>query len=133
MNKYEAAYNLLMILSIADGDFKRPEGEVIIDYLRHVHEPYEGTENENKALNELEDDKLIRHFEDASYHFYKKHTEVEREQIFESAAREFYAQSVEHDRDLFIEYIKKVITADQKITKKENEYVNRLFKLWGLK
>ncbi|MGB0431270.1 MAG: hypothetical protein ACPGLV_12410 [Bacteroidia bacterium] len=133
MNKYEAAYNMLMILSIVDGEFNSNEGDVIIEYLRDMHEPYIGTENENKTFSDLTNDQLTAHFEKSSYDFYKKHPENERQEIFEGAARDFYEHSLASDQKVFIDFAKKIIVADNKITKQENQYINQLFKLWGLK
>lgn len=132
MNKYEFAYNMLMILSVVDGEFQHNEGDVIIEYMREMHEPFVGTENENKLLSELSNDQLIKHFKDACFTFYKKHNRDERLEIFESSAKDFYEHSLVSDRENFIEFAKKIIIADHKVSKEENTYINRLFKLWGL-
>jgi len=133
MNKYEAAYNMMMILSIVDGDFLHKEGDVIVEYLREMHEPFIGTENENPFFLELSEEQLIEHFKDASFEFFRKHNKEERLQIFEGAAREFYEHSLQSDRETFIEYAKQIIIADHSISKEENLYINRLFALWGFK
>ncbi|MFY0675172.1 MAG: TerB family tellurite resistance protein [Bacteroidia bacterium] len=132
MNKYESAYNMLMILMVVDGEFNSNEGDVIIDYLRSAHENYVGTKDENKTFMELSNDQLLDHFRDASYEFYKKHSDEERLNIFESAAKDYYAQSLHSDRVGFIEFAKQIIIADHKVTKLENTYINKLFDLWGM-
>ncbi len=121
-----------MILTIVDGDFNTNEGEIIIEYLREMHDQYVGTENENKTFSELSNEQLLSHFKESSYSFYKKHPNKERLEIFESAARDFFEYSLPSDRKTFIDFAKKIIIADHKVTKLENEYINKLFKLWGL-
>ncbi|MBI1185694.1 hypothetical protein GC194_15610 [bacterium] len=133
MNKYEAAYNMMMILSVVDGDFLTQEGDVIVQYLKEMHQPYVGTDEENHLFMELSDEQLIAHFKEASYDFFKQHDRNQRLEIFEGAAREFYEHSLPHDRNTFIEYAKKIIVADHKVSKEENVFINQLFKLWGLK
>lgn len=133
MNKYEAAYNLMMIISVVDGEFRDSEGGIVLEYLKHTHQPYVGTENENNMFMELSDQQLIAHFRDASYQFYRNHPTEERMMIFEGAAREFYAQSLASERDTCIDYMKRIMIADNKITPEENTYINKLFQMWGMK
>ena len=59
-------------------------------------------------------------------------SEEERLKIFEGAAREFYETALNSDKEEFIDYAKKIIIADHKITKRENMYINKLFDLWGM-
>lgn len=132
MNKYESAYNMLMILTVVDGEFNSNEGDIIIEYLRNAHENFIGTEDENKTFTELSNVQLLNHFSDASYEFYKKHNNKERLEIFEKAARDFYEMSLPSDRKGFIEFAKQIIIADHKVTKQENIYINKLFDLWGM-
>ena len=133
MNKYESAYNMLMILTVVDGEFNSNEGDIIIEYLRNAHQNYVGTEDENKTFMELSNDQLLNHFKDASFDFYKKHNEQQRLEIFASAAKDFYEASLQSDRESFIEFAKQIIIADHKVTKRENIYINKLFDLWGMK
>lgn len=133
MNKYEAGYNLLMILSVVDGEFLPQEGNVVVDYLREMHDAFVGTANENPMLNELSNDQLISHFRDSSYLFYKQHDAAERKKIFVSSAKDFLGASTEDERKTFIEFVKKVVLADNKISKEESLLMNLLFRTWGLK
>ena len=133
MNKYEAAYNLMMIISVVDGEFRDKEGHIVLEYLKKMHEPFVGTPNENKLFMELNNDQLINHFRDASYEFFRKHSSDERMQIFEGAARDFYAHSLQSDRDTCIDYMKRIMVADNRISAEENIYINQLFKMWGMK
>lgn len=132
MNKYEAGYNMLMILSVVDGDFNREEGRVVIDYLKKVHAPFIGTDEENSLLLELSEDALLNHFEEAAYAFYKKHSKKEKLSIFSGAARQFSSNSRKSEQDEFLEVAKRLIISDNKVSPEENTFINQLFKLWGL-
>lgn len=132
MNKYEAGYNLLMILSVIDGNFVPQEGSIIADYLRQMHEPYKGTSNENPMLEQLGDEQLIEHFKDSSFLFYKQHKAVERKKIFVEAAKTYQADSTEEEQKAFIDFVKKIVLADNVISKEESQFMNLLFRTWGL-
>lgn len=132
MNRYESAYNMMMILAVVDGDFVDGEGVVILGYLREMHGQYIGTENENLLFLELNDSQILAHFRDASLAFYRSHGAQERLAIFEDAARSFYRVTKHDERELFIEYAKRLILADNSFSKEENFYINHLFTLWGL-
>lgn len=133
MNKYEAAYNLMMIISVVDGEFRDSEGGIVLEYLKHTHEPFVGTPNENRMFMDLTDGQLIEHFRDASYQFYRDHSTDARMMIFEGAAKHFYEQSLQSERDACIDYMKRIMIADNRISPEENTYINKLFKLWGMK
>ena len=133
MNKYESGYNLLMIISVIDGDFMPQEGSVIVNYLRQMHKPFIGTPNENPMLEQLSDKQLIEHFRDSSFLFYKQHNPAERKQLFIESAQAFKADSTEEDQKEFINFIKSVVMADHKLSKEEGLYLNLLFRTWGLK
>lgn len=133
MNKYEAGYNLLMILSVIDGNFVPQEGSIIADYLRQMHEPYKGTSNENPMLEQLGDEQLIEHFKDSSFLFYKQHNALERKKIFVEAAKTYQADSAEEEQRAFIDFVKKIVLADNVISKEESQFMNLLFKTWGLR
>lgn len=132
MNKYEAAYNLMMIISVADGEFAEAEGKVILEFLKQMHEKYVGTEEENQLFKELPEHQLISHFRDTSYAFFKENNAEKRLEIFQDIAQEFDKISSSEEKSAFIEYIKRVILADHKISKVENDYINVLFSSWGL-
>ena len=133
MNRYEAGYNLLMILSVVDGDFVPDEGNVIAEYLRSMHAPYVGTSNENPMLTQLDDNQLIGHFKDASFLFYRQNGQSDRKKLFVESAKAFKNDSTLSDRTAFLDIVKKVVTADHKVSKEEGQYMNLLFRTWGLK
>ena len=132
MNKYEAAYNLMMIVSVADGDFVEAEGKVIVDFLKQMHKNYIGTEEENHLFEELTEHQLIEHFRDTGYKFFRANSPEKRVEIFQKIAGEFGQISSDEEKTSCIEYIKRVILADHKISKIENDYINLLFSSWGL-
>lgn len=132
MNKYEAAYNLMMIISVADGEFAEAEGRVIIDFLKQMHESYVGTKEENRLFSELSNHQLIEHFRESGYQFFRENTADKRTEIFRNIATEFGQISSDEEKSSCIEYIKRVILADHKITEVENNYINLLFSTWGL-
>lgn len=133
MNKYESGYNLLMIISVIDGDFMPQEGSVIVNYLREMHKPFIGTANENPMLEQLSDTQLIEHFRDSSFLFYKQHSAAERKQLFVESAKAYKADSTNEEQKQFIDFLKSIVMADHKVSKEEGQYMNLLFRTWGLK
>ncbi|MDZ4667037.1 MAG: TerB family tellurite resistance protein [bacterium] len=112
MNKTEAGFHLLMTLSLVDGSIQRAESSVILDYLEEqFHEPIEIIK-EQAFLRACPIEELLQHF-----------TET---------AQQFYRISDQTERNNLIEFAMKVVMADNKMEKEENEYINSLYDCWGL-
>ena len=112
MNKTEAGFHILMILSLADGNIQQAESTVILDFLEEsFHEPIELIK-EQAFLRALPEEERLNHFTETVQHFYKI--------------------SSNEDRNSLIAFAMKVVMADEKMEHSENAYINTLFDCWGL-
>lgn len=112
MNKTEAGFHILMILSLVDGSIHRAESSIILDYLEDkFHEPIEIIK-EQAFLRACPEEERLQHFTETAQHFYKISDQEERNNL--------------------IEFAMKVVMADSKMENMENEYINTLFDCWGL-
>ncbi len=112
MNKTEAGFHLLVILSLADGSLQKAESTIILEFLdEHFREPIEIIK-EQAFLKACPNEDMLNHF-----------TET---------AERFYAISSPEERNELIEFAMKVVMADKKMDKQENSYINALFDSWGL-
>lgn len=112
MNKTEAGFHLLVILSLADGSLQKAESEVILEFLdEHFQAPIEIIK-EQAFLKACPSEEIPNHF-----------TET---------AERFFAISSPEERNELIEFAMKVVMADSKMDKSENSYINMLFDCWGL-
>jgi len=112
MNKTEAGFHILMMLSLVDGNIQSAESSVIINFLE---------ENFNEAIDIIKEQAFIRAC-----------PEEERLQHFTETAEQFYAIASEKDRNTFIAFAMQVVMADKKMEKEENVYINALFDCWGI-
>lgn len=112
MNKTEAGFHLLMLLTLADNNMNNAEHDVIIDYL-------------NDHFNDNID--LIK--EQA---FLKILPEEERLNHFEEVAHQFYAISTEDERHTITRFAMDVVMADDNMQKAENKLINLLYDCWDL-
>jgi uncharacterized tellurite resistance protein B-like protein len=112
MNKTEAGFHILMMLSLVDGNIQSAESSVIINFLE---------ENFNEAIDIIKEQAFIRAC-----------PEEERLQHFTETAQQFYAIASEKDRNTFIAFAMQVVMADKKMEKEENVYINALFDCWGI-
>jgi uncharacterized tellurite resistance protein B-like protein len=112
MNKTEAGFHLLMILSLADGSIQRAESSVILDFLeKNFHEPIEIIK-EQAFLRALPEDESKNHLHETAEHLYKITTQEERHKL--------------------IEFAMKVVMADKKMNQEENSFINALYDTWDL-
>jgi hypothetical protein len=111
LNKPIAGYHLLMILSQVDGEFPVAEGEVIIRYLDENFPIHVNLDDEFDTLASLSKEKYMSHFI--------------------SAMNDFYEDSIPEERDHFLDFAVKLVKADDKITREENEYLTALFNAWA--
>jgi uncharacterized tellurite resistance protein B-like protein len=112
MNKTEAGFHILMILSLVDGSIHREESSVILDFLEErFHEPIEIIK-EQAFLRACPEEERLNHFTETAQHFFKI--------------------SSQDDRNNLISFAMKVAMADDKMEKEENVYINTLFDCWGL-
>jgi hypothetical protein len=111
LNKPVAGYHLLLMLSEVDGEFPESEGKIIVRYLEENFPFYVNLDEEIQFLSTLSRAHYMEHFE--------------------NAMNDFYDDSTPEERDSFLDFAVKLIKADDKITKDENAYVNKLFAAWA--
>jgi uncharacterized tellurite resistance protein B-like protein len=110
MNKAQAGYHILMILSSVDGNTDSREEAVIVDFIKS---------NFPTTINKKEE-KL-------------KHLQRKPEDYaicFNKAMEDFYMDSTEHERVLFLNFAVQLVKADSKITHEENYFLAQLFDSW---
>jgi uncharacterized tellurite resistance protein B-like protein len=112
MNKTEAGFHLLMILSLADGNVHAEESSIIIDFIEKSFTDKIDLIKEQAFLRALPDEEMHDHF-------------------LETAAQ-FFRISTYEERNKLIEFAMKVVMADQNMQSNENRYINELFDAWDL-
>lgn len=132
MNKYEAGYNLLLILSVSDGEYLPEEGQVIADYLRAQHEPFIGTAEENSLLLELSDEQLLDHFKDSALKYHSEADESQKEELFTAATESFFADSSPEERNQLLRFVMRLVKADNVVSPGESSFLSRLYDAWGI-
>jgi len=110
LEKSVAGYHMLMILSGVDGDFAASEQKVIEKYIKSNFSPAENIDEQTKFLKSLNKDQYM--------------------DCFVKAANDFYWNTEEQQRNDFLDFAFKLIKADDKITKEENQYINELYNSW---
>ena len=111
LNKPLAGYHLLLMLSEVDGEFPVSEGQIIVRYLEENFPFRVNLDEEIQFLSTLPKNRYMEHFEDAM--------------------NDFYEDSTSEERDAFLDFAVKLVKADDKITKDENEYLTKLFTAWA--
>lgn len=110
LNKVLAGYHMLMIISNVDGEFSMEEGMEIVKYLEESF-PFDiNMDNELEVLSALSREEYFNHFV--------------------NAMNDFYLDSTESERILFLNSVVKMVIADKKITVEENSYLNELYNAW---
>jgi uncharacterized tellurite resistance protein B-like protein len=110
MNKAQAGYHILMILSAVDGNTDATEEKVIVDYIKS---------NYPNIIDEKEERKIHNTTAAADYAI-----------RFNKAMEDFYQDSTEHERVAFLDFAVKLVKADSKITHEENYFLAQLFDSW---
>lgn len=111
LNKPVAGYHLLLILTHADGEFAKEEGDIIVNYLTENFPFRTNLDNEVEFLSTLPRDQYEEHFR--------------------KAMNDFYDDSIPEERDHFLDFAVKLVKADDIITREENIFLNMLFNAWA--
>lgn len=109
-NKVMSGYHMLMILSEVDGKFAKPEGKVIVGYLKNAFPFRVDLDREVEELSALPKEDYFLHFN--------------------NSMNDFYEDSTEKERNDFLKLAVKMVKADKKITTEENKYLKELFFAW---
>lgn len=112
LNKGEAAFHLLGLLSLADGVSDTNEQEVIMEFLDNNYDDGIDLIKEQAFLKALPATEYLIHFEEV--------------------CNRFYSLSDADERNRIIEFAMKVVMADKKMTEGENKLIDKLFTSWDL-
>ena len=112
MNKTEAGFHLLLILSYVDGNLHAEESSVIFDFIEN---------NYHENINIIKEQAFIRALPEEELHNH-----------FLETAAQFYKISTYEERNKLIAFAMKVVMADQEMESTENVYINELYDAWDL-
>jgi uncharacterized tellurite resistance protein B-like protein len=112
MNLAQSGYQMLMILSVVDGQYSVAEGKIIVDYLTKNYDLDIDIDNENQVLLEVPKQNIPDHFK--------------------KAAAEFLQNSTEEQRIDFIAFAYRLVQADGKMGLEENTILNSLAHFWHI-
>lgn len=111
-NKSIAGYHLLMLLSAVDYKFSPEEEKIIHEYLREEFPFRMNLDNEMSIIAALQPSDWKDHFEFQAHCFYDDSTPAEREE--------------------FRVFAKKLIKADDNVTKAEHQFYVLLKTIWKI-
>jgi uncharacterized tellurite resistance protein B-like protein len=112
MNKTEAGFHILMILSLVDGNIISAESSVVIEFLDECFQ---------QPIEIIKEQAFIRAC-----------PEEERLNHFTETAQQFFKISSIDERNKLLSFAMKVVMADDKMENEENVYINTLYDCWGL-
>lgn len=112
MNKAEAGYHILSLLSFADGVMHRAEADVIMEFLNdHYHEDFDLIK-EQAFIMALPREEYEGHLRETAEHFFTVSNEDERHSLTRFAMD--------------------VVMADDTMAKHENKLINTLYDCWAI-
>ncbi|MES2380442.1 MAG: TerB family tellurite resistance protein [Bacteroidota bacterium] len=112
MNKTEAGFHLLMIISKVDGKIEKAESNVLLDFLEKSFRQPIDLIKEQAFLMAYPMDDMMDHFIETAEQFFKISTSNERNKI--------------------LQFAMKICMADNKMENGENKFINALYDAWGL-
>ena len=101
---------MLVMLSGADGVFSPEEKEIINEYIKANFSLPVDLDQEDKILETLPAELYMEHFR--------------------KVANDFFWDSSEKERMVFLNFAFQLLQADQKITREENLYIDALYEQW---
>ncbi len=111
MNLLQAGYDILVTLSICDGDFDEGEGAVILEFLEDNHAVGEfDPAAENRLMMKLDNEAVMVRFREVSQ-FFKDNSTI-------------------GDREALLEFGIDLIMRDDTLTEEENALIRELAELW---
>ncbi|HCP92676.1 MAG TPA: hypothetical protein DIU05_01400 [Bacteroidetes bacterium] len=112
MNKTEAGFHILTLLSLADGEIHTAETNVILEFLNDHFNDNIDLIKEQAFLRALPHEEYETHFMETVEHFYTVSTEDERHTITRFAMD--------------------VVMADESLGKHENTLITKLYDCWDI-
>ena len=112
MNKTEAGFHLLMLLSMADGSIHHTEHDVVIDFLN---------DHFNDNIDIIKEQAFLRAL-----------PMEEHESHFIETAEHFYTISTQDERHTITRFGMEVVMADNELKSHENNLINKLYDCWDI-
>lgn len=112
MNKTEAGFHILTLLSLADDEIHAAETEVILDFLN---------DHFNDNIDLIKEQAFIRALPKEEY-----------ETHFRETAEHFYSVSTEDERHTITRFAMDVVMADESLGKHENHLITKLYDCWDI-
>ena len=112
MNKTEAGFHLLTLLSLADGHIHAEEATVILDFLN---------DHFRDNIDLIKEQAFLRALPAAEY-----------ENHFTETAEHFYSLSNEDERHTITRFAMEVVMADEALGKHENKLITKLYDCWAI-
>ncbi|MBL0104303.1 MAG: TerB family tellurite resistance protein [Bacteroidetes bacterium] len=112
LNKVEAGYHMLQLLSVVDGKFSVEEDLVIRKYLVENYPFHVSLDGAMDKISILKSEDYIIHFQ--------------------KCMDDFYQDSTQDERVHFMDFAVKLVSADEKVTPDENLFLNTLFDAWDI-
>ena len=110
LNKSEAGYHLLQLLSAVDGKFTLEEDLVIRKYLVENYPFHVSLDGAIEHLSALHADDYVLYFQ--------------------KCMDDFYSDSTRKERIEFLDFATQLVKADNEVTGKENTFLKMLFNSW---
>lgn len=110
MTLIQAAYEILVTLSICDGDYDEDEGRVIVEFLSDNHDGSFDVSEANKRLMGMDKAAVEAHFQ--------------------QLAKWIRNNAEEADREALLEFGLDLIMSDEELSEDENRLVQHLAETW---
>lgn len=110
LNKAEAGFQILQLLSAVDGDFSHREDDVIREYLIENYPFHVSLDEAVEYLSTLPKEDYILHFQ--------------------KCMDDFYLDSIRDERVKFLKFAIELVKADDRLTQEENIFIKTLFDAW---
>lgn len=110
LNLAAAGYHMLQVLAAIDGSFSADEDKIIRKYLVKTYPFTVNLDAEMEIISGLKPEEYFSHFN--------------------KAMDDFYMDSTKEDRDKFLDFAVKLISADKAISREENIFIDTLFSKW---
>ncbi len=112
MNRTEAGFHLLMLLSLADGEVHSSEHDVVIEFLN---------DHFNDNIDLIKEQAFLRAL-----------PVEERESHFVETAEHFFTISNEDERHTITRFAMEVVMADDALQTHEDHLINKLYDCWDI-
>jgi uncharacterized tellurite resistance protein B-like protein len=112
LNRCEAAFHLLVLLSRADGSSAENEKEIILQFIE---------DNFNEEIDLIKEQAFLTALPPSEHPLH-----------FEEICSRFYSLSTAEERNKLVDFAMKVVMADRQMTAHENKLIDKLFLAWDL-